>query len=679
MATTLGKWNLQTRLDENGQLVVSVVDMETGETEHKQFGAESKAVATKSASSTDSKPAESSSTSVSSSAASDKKEEKPAAAEAKVEEKSEKSSSSSESKPSETKVESKDDKSAEDSKDKDKVEEKKEGDGETTYKTFEVRRKPVRHTFTNEIIDHVNIIEIKDQSCIPYLKSYIHSSGLYKTPPRFKADELFQCREQLASYGSIPTITELLGYINSQYAAVTTKLDNMIKNDGVISYKALWFLFTKGKKIVGTTDDGNKLGAEINSANYVQGIFPTFDIQGSIIKANGKQFYTTTHRFRIVPFSNTKKLDELPVQLLDDKSEVYQKLLDRGRKFAKLGTGVHYKDYTGYIQQREGWFGYQLYKATGRVILDGVSFNRMNPNSRSGASGMFSMDRHNEQSNSFDSVVESKYFMTWPTILGFSFVAKKWGELAVSQLGEVVFDDLAYGRLVLPAEQKLLIKALVQNCDHTFNDIITGKGGGCIFLLHGHPGVGKTLTAESIAELLHRPLYSVSVGELGTDTVELEKRLREILEVSSSWNAVILLDEADIFLEKRSEDDITRNAMVGIFLRLLEYHQGVLFLTTNRVKCFDRAFHSRISVAIKYENLTLESRKAIWDNILGAAGVKGMNTDELAKYDLNGRQIRTMTRLALSLAKAENVEVNKTHLERTIRVAEQFNIDVGGV
>eukprot|EP01088_Endostelium_zonatum_P016653 TRINITY_DN458_c0_g1_i1.p1 TRINITY_DN458_c0_g1~~TRINITY_DN458_c0_g1_i1.p1 ORF type:complete len:673 (-),score=224.38 TRINITY_DN458_c0_g1_i1:70-2088(-) len=672
MATTLGKWNLQTRLDENGQLVVSVVDMETGETEHKQFGGESKQAAATSAKSQASATSEEAKSAETPASGSEKKEEK------KEEEKKEEKATSTtevaaptpESKPTDAKP-------TEESKDG-KSEEKKE-DGEPTYKSFEVRKKAVRHTFTNEIIDHVNVIEIKDQSCIPYLKSYIHSSGLYKTPPRFKAEELFQCREQLASYLSIPAITELLEYINSQYAAVTAKLDNMIKNDKVITYKALWFLFTKGKKIVGTTDDGNKLGAEINSANYVQGIFPTFDIQGSIIKANGKQFYTTTHRFRIVPFSNTKKLDELPVQLLDEKSEVYQKLLDRGRKFAKLGTGVHYKDYTGYIQQREGWFGYQLYKATGRVILDGVSFNRMNPNSRSGASGMFSMDRHNEQSNSFDSVVESKYFMTWPTILGFSFVAKKWGELAVSQLGEVVFDDQAYGRLVLPAEQKLLIKALVQNCDHTFNDIITGKGGGCIFLLHGHPGVGKTLTAESIAELLHRPLYSVSVGELGTDTVELEKRLREILEVSSSWNAVILLDEADIFLEKRSEDDITRNAMVGIFLRLLEYHQGVLFLTTNRVKCFDRAFHSRISVAIKYENLTVESRKAIWDNILGAAGVKGMNTDDLAKYDLNGRQIRTMTRLALSLAKAENVEVNKTHLERTIRVAEQFNIDVGGV
>lgn len=71
---------------------------------------------------------------------------------------------------------------------------------------------------------------------------------------------------------------------------------------------------------------------------------------------------------------------------------------------------------------------------------------------------------------------------------------------------------------------------------------------------------------------------SVSVGELGTSTIDLEERLREILEIASVWDAVVLIDEADIFLEKRGDEDIKRNALVGIFLRLLEYHQGVLFL-----------------------------------------------------------------------------------------------------
>ena len=51
--------------------------------------------------------------------------------------------------------------------------------------------------------------------------------------------------------------------------------------------------------------------------------------------------------------------------------------------------------------------------------------------------------------------------------------------------------------------------------------------------------------------------------------------------------------------------------MVGIFLRLLDYHQGVLFLTTNRVKSFDSAFHSRISVALKYPDLDVAQRQQV--------------------------------------------------------------------
>ena len=48
------------------------------------------------------------------------------------------------------------------------------------------------------------------------------------------------------------------------------------------------------------------------------------------------------------------------------------------------------------------------------------------------------------------------------------------------------------------------------------------------------------------------------------------------------WEAVLLLDEADVFLEARSTHDLERNKLVSIFLRVLEYYEGILFLTTNR-------------------------------------------------------------------------------------------------
>jgi len=220
------------------------------------------------------------------------------------------------------------------------------------------------------------------------------------------------------------------------------------------------------------------------------------------------------------------------------------------------------------------------------------------------------------------------------------------------------------------------------------------------------------LTAEAIADLLERPLYSVTVGELGVTTQDLESKLRQILELAWEWlillsfsllfsrsptppplrlsdlkrliltlppllrDAVLLIDEADIFLERRTNNDIKRNAMVGIFLRLLEYHQGVLFLTSNRVKSFDDAFHSRISVALHYESLDKESRRKVFENLLRAAGHTGLDLNKVAEYEINGRQIKNTIRLAQSLAFTEGVDLSSAHLEKTILIAQQFQDDL---
>lgn len=125
-----------------------------------------------------------------------------------------------------------------------------------------------------------------------------------------------------------------------------------------------------------------------------------------------------------------------------------------------------------------------------------------------------------------------------------------------------------------------------------FDDIVIGKGKGLIGLLCGNPGCGKTLTAEAVAEVTHRPLYVVSAGELGTRPQEVDKNLAQILELAHTWRTVLLLDEAEVFLHQRSTTDLARNALVSIFLRQLEYYQGILILTTNMIKQCDPAFES---------------------------------------------------------------------------------------
>jgi hypothetical protein len=140
----------------------------------------------------------------------------------------------------------------------------------------------------------------------------------------------------------------------------------------------------------------------------------------------------------------------------------------------------------------------------------------------------------------------------------------------------------------------------------------------------------------------------VSAGELGRTAEELEERLPLIFERASKWNALLLLDEADVFLEQRSIGDINRNALVCVFLRTLEYYQGIMFFTTNRVKQIDNAIASRIHFKIKYDNLGLEQRRGVWDYFLGKAvtpqgppAYSRSGLESLVEKPLNGREVRS--------------------------------------
>lgn len=260
-----------------------------------------------------------------------------------------------------------------------------------------------------------------------------------------------------------------------------------------------------------------------------------------------------------------------------------------------------------------------------------------------------------------------------PVVLGWAFNEKLWREdhhslwesdfanssvveFTVSGVEDIKWNEKAFDSLVLPDDQKAIVKALVEShtgkniASSTIDDVIQGKGRGLVSVLHGPPGVGKTLTAEGIAELLKRPLYCVSSGELGTNPAVLEQELNRVLEIAHAWGAVLLLDEADVFLERRTMADMHRNALVSIFLRLLEYFQGILFLTTNRVETFDDAFQSRIHVALRYNELGFKAKVKIWKMFLEMVRVKeGVDSPEvltlaeidwLAKKKLNGRQVR---------------------------------------
>lgn len=378
-------------------------------------------------------------------------------------------------------------------------------------------------------------------------------------------------------------------------------------------------------------------------------------------------------------FDNVRPISSLDVRPLSER-DAKETLKRRGREFVRL-QGKHFLEYHNGLLKKNQWGELLHLNAVGRVMVDCAAYRKMNK---------MGQVQDNSERKGLGDLSPDQMILCASTVLGYSFKRKEWGRFVVDEFSPIVWRKGAFDHLVLPGSTKELIRALVSaDRQKGMTDVIAVKGGGCIIVLHGRPGTGKTLTAEAVAELQEKPLMSVSVGELGQDAGTVEKALEQILEMSSLWNSIILLDEADVFLEARSLREIHRNAMVGV-LRLLEYHQQIMFLTTNRVTTVDEAFKSRISVAIRYKDLDKEARKAIWENFLGLIGVnmtenvpeKEMGPcitmeqlDNLASKDLNGREIKNTTRTAQTLAASLNQPLSYNLILQVIGIVEQFDQD----
>lgn len=280
-------------------------------------------------------------------------------------------------------------------------------------------------------------------------------------------------------------------------------------------------------------------------------------------------------------------------------------------------------------------------------------------------------------------LTEDDYLVCPSWVYGYLLRSRKWVKLDVSLVEDIEERGSSFDSLVLPDGHKKTLLALVKthskgkNLDVTVKaesrqmDLVRGKGKGLIILLHGEPGVGKSSTAESVAEITHRPLFQVTCGDIGESADEVEKRLENHFQLAHKWGCVLLLDEADVFLEARSKTDLKRNAIVSVFLRVLEYYSGILFLTTNRVGAFDQAFRSRIHMSLFYPRIEEEATVKIWEmNIDRAREIWGdqLSIDEqdrkgilefasrhykeLAESETtwNGRQIRNAFQTAIALA-----------------------------
>ncbi|CAH0046523.1 unnamed protein product [Clonostachys solani] len=280
------------------------------------------------------------------------------------------------------------------------------------------------------------------------------------------------------------------------------------------------------------------------------------------------------------------------------------------------------------------------------------------------ATGKRIMANIEARSENLDRLTDEQCMLATPWVIGLDMNTKLWGRFRVDELESIDWNDESYENLILPEKEKELAWAFVKNkalADSTkFEDFVKDKGRGIIILMFGPPGVGKSYTAEAVAERARVPLYTMSAATLGTNPKRVGDCLEYALNLCRAWNAMLFLDEADIFLGSRSDADLTRNELVAVFLTKLEYYQGICFMTTNRMSSIDLAMQSRVDLFLRYGDLTQETRYCVWKNFISGPcatrfDISDEDLDKLSKYELNGREIKNLVKTAhlLSLGNAD--------------------------
>lgn len=231
----------------------------------------------------------------------------------------------------------------------------------------------------------------------------------------------------------------------------------------------------------------------------------------------------------------------------------------------------------------------------------------------------------------------------------------------VNAIKRYQYDKTLKDKLILPASHREMLDDLTGSLGDFTEDIVAGKSAGNLIICRGQPGLGKTLTAEVYAEIMEVPLYSLHAASLGMSAEDIRAQLEVVFQRSKRWGVVLLLDEADVFISKRNGDR-EKDMIVAEFLRTVEYFDGLIFMTTNRVDEIDEAMLQRAIAIIDYSYLQGEQRKQVWRVMAENFGINLTEAliDELDAMftQIAQRDVKNLLSLVLRTAKRRGCELD---------------------
>ncbi|GKT49795.1 putative 26S proteasome regulatory subunit MTBMA_c13930 [Colletotrichum spaethianum] len=498
----------------------------------------------------------------------------------------------------------------------------------------------------------------------------------------------------------------LTGWIDKNYNEFYTEAEGLFTS-GFVSCQTMPLFFLPGEVVVsklGTAIQGHIAEMPISEEDLTSRNVSKWCLRAWSYAFDGRFYRQSSNLYLDIDFSNHKNVNmtELAVvPLRFSSNEIRTKLIRRG----KMAWECRHRAFFSLYGE-----GNDILKQGERYMIDFGTYEQQNSDSPK-YKEVYRLSHARDRKELDESVMEcdaapqAPEILVFPrTLMGYSLQKNKWQNVELDMVQSMSWNRQAFDRLVIDEEKKELIRALVTDSiePKESTDIIQGSGNRLTILLHGSPGTGKTHTAESVAEKVKKPLLHVKCCEIGYDPQEMQRYLEAIFYLGKLWRCVVLLDEADVFLEQRTLADPGRNVLVSVFLRALENYEGILIMTTNRVDAFDETFTSRIQLPIHYEPLSKSQRRRIWANFFNQLdlpernddeaqsttkqnkrkfeGARGIDIDnlerhlaELAEEEMNGHQIRNAITMARQLARFKEERMSYKHLEHVIRISTRFN------
>ena len=205
-------------------------------------------------------------------------------------------------------------------------------------------------------------------------------------------------------------------------------------------------------------------------------------------------------------------------------------------------------------------------------------------------------------------------------------------------------------------------------------DFPGGLGCGVRAIFEGPSGTGKTLAARVLATDLGLDLYRVDLASVVNKYIgETEKNLGLILSRAEELDIVLLLDEGDALMGRRTEvsnaNDRFANLETDYLLQRLETYRGIIFVTTNAGDNIDPAFRRRMEATVKFHLPDAGERWRLWQLHLPANHAVAEDLERVAlHYSLSGGQIRNAAvQATLAALEAGEDRVDPRHLESAVR------------